>query len=91
MSSRLALVPLSWKEVSWKETAADLHIEVKQGSSLMPKVSSTHEDGFDAEDVMEWAWVSSLDFVEILIESDVDEVDPPMTCEVEVGSLLKGS
>ena len=32
----------------------------------------------------------SLDLIGKLIDSDVDEVDPPMTHKVEVGSPLKG-
>ena len=53
----LVLVSLSLKEASLKETAADLHFEVKQGSSLMPKVSSLREDGIDVEDAMGTSWV----------------------------------
>ena len=42
----------------------------------MPKVSSLCVDGFDAEDAMKESWVSYLDVIEILIESDADEVEP---------------
>ena len=56
----------------------------------MSKVSFPFVEGVDVDDSMEGSNVSSLGALETLIERDVDEVDPFMSCDKEVGFPLKG-
>ena len=73
----------SWKELSRKDT-------VPETFSLMPEVSFPSVEGFEVDDSMEKSWFSSLDAKEVLMDPDVDEVDPLMSWDEEVGSPLKG-
>ena len=56
----------------------------------MPGFYFPFVEGVDVKDSMEASWVSSLDAIETLIESNVDEVDPFVPYDEEVGSPLNG-
>ena len=71
-----------------KKTIADFLFE--KGFSLMPDVSYLSVEGIDVEDSMKGARVSSLDAIETLSESGIDEVYPLISHHEEVGSQFYG-